>query len=627
MSSTVYNTPADLYAAQQEAITSGGSGNFGPTVTVGGATWSWDGSIYRAPSPGSPSAPFATPEALAAAYPVAGAVPLQTSMWVSPGVEYRYQGGVGVGAWAAQGYYASTYNLPKKAVIISESILNAGSFPAKLLTRLGEGASVKSSIFGGSHIGAALAEFAEEIYLPMRGGNACKSSCNWTNGANDWTTVLANHNTQTPVVFEGEAWNLVEKTTTSQFRGPKYNIGAIPAAGNGFFASIDVYVPASFADGMADLTIVARDDTASLDLGSCTVAITKGQRQRVCLHISAATVAPKFGTGNLFSLSFHLNRNAANNNNAPCRAYMSHLEISWTAPNGYENFVPTNGTAIAPAGSATYRKIVQAYALCAFDSALVSYGRNEANDGAAARAHVTAYKALIRALAAKVERVVIGNPPPQNAAGAWQIAEDKYSPQFLPAFRDICTKFPSAVNAYDLFALGDPSILMSDSWHPSGAGADLLLAKYAEALSIQVRAGNLPEDFKASRAYWGGEIASGTWSQVSTSVFQAIISDLFGVSAEVAYSSVVSGSSLLFTDIVGSDIQIAMRRLPAGGAFTATVDEGTAAERTVTMTTALASADTFGALHAFSNLPYGTHTLKITTSSSSPVTIYGVVAV
>lgn len=48
---------------------------------------------------GSPSAPFATLEALAAAYPVAGAVPLQTPMRVSPGVEYRYQGGVGVGAW------------------------------------------------------------------------------------------------------------------------------------------------------------------------------------------------------------------------------------------------------------------------------------------------------------------------------------------------------------------------------------------------------------------------------------------------------------------------------------------------------------------------------------------------
>ena len=58
---------------------------------------------------GSPSAPFPTLEALAAAYPVANAVPLQTPMWVSPGVEYRYQGGVGVGAWQEMPQIVGTY--------------------------------------------------------------------------------------------------------------------------------------------------------------------------------------------------------------------------------------------------------------------------------------------------------------------------------------------------------------------------------------------------------------------------------------------------------------------------------------------------------------------------------------
>ena len=66
--------------------------------------------IYTTDEPnGSPSNPFTTVEALAAAYPVAGALPVQTPMWVSPGVEYRYQGGVGVGAWQEMPQIVGTY--------------------------------------------------------------------------------------------------------------------------------------------------------------------------------------------------------------------------------------------------------------------------------------------------------------------------------------------------------------------------------------------------------------------------------------------------------------------------------------------------------------------------------------
>lgn len=107
MSSTVYNTPADLYAAQQEAITSGGSGNFGPTVTVGGATWSWDGSIYRVPAPGSPSNPFTSltdpdPSKGLYAYATANLATLRsgvTTAWAgTPAAEYVWVG-PGAGNW------------------------------------------------------------------------------------------------------------------------------------------------------------------------------------------------------------------------------------------------------------------------------------------------------------------------------------------------------------------------------------------------------------------------------------------------------------------------------------------------------------------------------------------------
>jgi hypothetical protein len=97
-------------AANLASLLPGRTTAWGP----GDAEYVWNGPLatdwqgIRGPYLGSLTNPFPTLEALAAAYPVAGVVPLQTPMWAG-GVEYRYQGGVGVGAWQEMPQIVGTY--------------------------------------------------------------------------------------------------------------------------------------------------------------------------------------------------------------------------------------------------------------------------------------------------------------------------------------------------------------------------------------------------------------------------------------------------------------------------------------------------------------------------------------
>lgn len=89
-----FSTPANLYAEQVADIAAGGTGNFGPTVTIAGVTWTWDVHYYVETAPGSPSNPF-TSTAERTAWATANLSRLRSgvsTVWGPGAVEYRFVG-------------------------------------------------------------------------------------------------------------------------------------------------------------------------------------------------------------------------------------------------------------------------------------------------------------------------------------------------------------------------------------------------------------------------------------------------------------------------------------------------------------------------------------------------------
>lgn len=528
-------------------------------------------------------------------------------------MEAEYDGTV----WKPVPPIAFDGNSISKVALISESILGAGDFPNKFAALSGAVVD-KTATLGGSHIGSALIEFSRIKKALGNGENLCKNSEVWTNGQNGWS--IGGAATVEAVTYRGEPWNLCKKTDASMYAGPKYAVGAIPASGTGFYVSFEIYSESvSSLPPMSNITIVLRNETTSSNVLSVKSSVPT--RSRMLFQAYAPASSFTFGSGNTFQLQIHLNRDweGDNNNQPACSCYLRAIEISWNPINGYAPYVKTAGSAVA-AGSKSWMDMRESGTWEGYDTALLSFGRNESNDVVSPRAHYDAYLALIGCVLDRFGRVVPGNPPPYNNSGSWDIQNDAYTKHFSDLFRKIMYACGgSGVDVWDMLQKFDPSIVMADSWHQSNFGSDLMARWYLDALRKPV----IRPLSRTPIAYWGGDRA-GTWTGVTSTTFDRA-SRYGGSSSPIgAYSSTIN-DTVVFALEACSHVMAFIKRRISGGTYSVIIDEGTSDERVYNYTTSYII-DGMVSRHICANLPYKTHTLKIKVTSANPVEVYGVVA-
>lgn len=506
--------------------------------------------------------------------------------------------------------------------VISESILGQGNFVSQLESKLGN--STIQAIYGGSYIGAALAEMADEVYAPCVGENSIKYSNDMTKST--WQTS-ADKTTTLETLNDGLVWNKVVKVNTTSSIGPRIDaVSPYPVGANGCVVSADVYVPVGTTPSpVQSLNFWLSNRTTLVgDIQQTVSNLIPGKKYRFVVVFDESNIVWTKGAGDTIRFMIQMNTSFGH---APCTAYFRNVSVSWMNDSVYEKYVPSLANFVAP-GTSTWKELPKNPYDDDYEAVIISYGRNEADGNVSAKAHFRAYDKLIQNCLNKCGYVLPTNPPASYNTSAKQWANDSYVINgFNTTWDFLMKKWNSGVDVNSLFrSQSSPSTIMTDSAHQNENGAALMVESFAREIKARkIIPGSKAELTDNIRYYLSG-IATGTWKRISvpTGVEQRLINSYFAYCME----SSVQNDYLSFPSTRFQQLHIIYRQDPSYGSVDVIIDEGTANEQVITLNTAYAGV--VNRFHGHFVCDFGnsdTHTVKVKVKDALTVRIHGIVVI
>lgn len=514
---------------------------------------------------------------------------------------------------------------------LSESIMQVGTPNFLQAIATATGAEVINSTQGASCIANQLCEMADEVYINMTGDNTIIQSNDFTQAA--WTKIGVPTITKVNL-DDGTSWNKIVKNSTGSYECLS-QVVTIPAGFTGAFMSVEVEIPVGTTPAPVhsvsfNLNNTSKSNNATFkDFGS----LVEGRRYKLGIFVPAATLAT-WASGD--SITIYIRLNALDGSGAGT-IYVRNVELSFTTPHGFQNYVPTLAAAVAAGASALTKAELNTIYYRDVDVIMQSAGRNDSATVNKYSFH-RALDKLIAQCVRKCQTVIIGNCPPHVTSGAWSGSNgnDGYvNKGYMAQFKRVMAKWNIGINIYQLFldavTSGGYSIaqLMLDTVHPTGlAVTDIMVPAYnKEIQSGRKPTSNAQPELKNLVKYIKSGVNTGSW--ILEAVTGALDDRLLGTYKTGIFSSSATNDTIVYSGITAEQLWIMYRIDPTYGTFDVIVDEGTAKARTFSFDCNVAGTANWSHGHFICDyLDCGTHTIKIkVTSTAKPVKILGLVTI
>ena len=522
-------------------------------------------------------------------------------------------------------------------LFLSESILGSGTCIPQYQGLFSPSTTDVRSIFTGSHIATALAEMADDIYVPSVEENALKNSNDVTiaqTGGVGWV-LDANVTASKVTLKDGTQWNLITKNATAAYNGFYHNGLRYPVGALGVFVSFELYIPLTSTPAPLQ-RIWASINNFTTGLGTLLYqfnpagVFVPGKKYKLECFFPASGIVWTPGADEPIQLHFQINRNAGD---VAGSFYIRNIEMSFFST-GHTRYVATGTTPVAAQAVSMQKEGKNNYNYKDIDTTIISYGRNEANDGVEAYSHYRAYDKLISQCIRRGQLTVVGNPPPYRNGLIYDTANDLYMNQadnrFDLYWLKLVAKWNCGVNVFqrflDLVSAGTytPTQLNTDAWHPTTAGGGEIATLYADKVKGRIITNNCLPELKNNVKYYIMGIATGTWTleNPADGVEARIMAGL-----NLCRVSSTLNDYLLFTAVEAKQLHIIFRQDASYGTFNIIIDEGLATQRLFSINSGVLVNRTHGQF-VCDFLDDNLHTVKIiVTSTGLPVKIHGIVAI
>jgi hypothetical protein len=526
---------------------------------------------------------------------------------------------------------------PTKVWELTDSIGGYGTLPQLLASKLN--ATVINSAYTANQVSSALVETADEWHIPMKGGNQVARSNDMTTS---WNQIEVTATKAT--LKDGTVWNKITKTTANASKGIMYDsITTWPASGaTGVFFSLEVYIPETSENPIKSLNVVIMELTTFKAVNNVYTDLQSGTRYKICKFIPASNEqVAGWGTANNKSIRILLN-NGGSGGDAIGTCYIRNVEVSFTAPNAYENYVPTNGTVVAPADTAVVTKCdMNKYALQNVDVALCCFGRNEAVANVDPYSLYRAFDKLLNNCNKFAPLVIPFNCPPlrdkTGSGNAWSANDNYVTSGYNKLFNRLMAKYNTGVNTFELIKKlvdEDGKYTQSeiygtgDDTHLNAVGGEELANELAKQIVSGRRINNYARpEMSGTSKFYAPSTKTGTWTLNLDPV--SVFAQTLAMYNDVSFGSSTQNDTLTWSNIQGEQLHIMYRVDTTYGTFDVIVDEGTGTERKFTINSAFAGVTNWRmGIFLCDYLEAGNHTVKVkVTSSGKPVNIMGILAV
>lgn len=200
-----------------------------------------------------------------------------------------------------------------------------------------------------------------------------------------------------------------------------------------------------------------------------------------------------------------------NNDDTSCTASIRNVAVSFFSK-GYTRHIATGSAPAVAQAVSMQKENKNNYNYKDIDTTIISYGRNEANEGVEAYLHYRAYDKLISQCIRRGQLTIAGNPPPYLNGTIYDTANDLYKNQsdnrFDCYWLKLIAKWNCGVDVYqkflDLVSIGTytPSQLNIDSWHQSNTGGGEIAKLYADAVKTRRITNNCLPELKNNIKYY-----------------------------------------------------------------------------------------------------------------------------
>lgn len=521
--------------------------------------------------------------------------------------------------------------IPLKIKTLSESIFNNGNFIPKLTQATG--AAVTQAQYSSSHIGLALAEASDKVFVPSVVENAVKNSNLLT--AASWASSFSTITQEK--LSDGLMWNKIVKSDTSLVGGIKTDdastgLATCPADARGLYVSFDLYVPANSAlkDILVQVSNRTNNPVANF-LQTPVSSFVDGKKYRVIIAWDKTAITWAMNGTDVYRLVIALNY--TDSAHAPSTAYIRNVEVSWDSIL-YEKYTQTTTTVKAKEALKWVEMDKNSYE-DDYDTIIICYGRNDAEDGVQSTSYKNAYDKLISNCIQKTGHLIITNPPPTSNTSTNQLDTDNYvSNGLLTAFKELAVKWNSGIDfntilrEYITSGKYQVTDLMADAFHQSLTGSDLMIAEIMKQYQQRKLLNTAKPKLSGNVNYYLSGKPTGTWKIVNFA--GGVEGRLLNNFNSYCLESSTQNDWLLFDGITEAFNQLwLICRIGTGfGAVNVIIDEGLSTEYTVAYNLALSATERQHG-HFIVEFPdKAARTVKVKISSTAlPVRINGIVTI
>jgi hypothetical protein len=512
---------------------------------------------------------------------------------------------------------------PTNIKIYSESILGMGNFVTKLSTALSSTSNFTQAIYSGSMIGSALAEVADEIYIPVNQENSVKNS----NKLTSWST-LSNTTVSQEILNDGNVWNKIFKSDTVQDSGVYTdNVLSCPVNNNGIFVSMDIFVPNGYQIYNFGINISNQSNSPSTNFiekyysGN---SIPTNKKYRLFFIIDKSEISWAINGTDVYRL--HIKFNFVGSVFPAGAVYVKNVCMAWNSYM-YELYTPTS-TEYATKQTSSWQSIPSNPYEDSYELAIVCYGRNDTVNNVNNKSHYLAYDKLISNIRRNTGGIIFLSPPPTYNIGTQSWDTDTYDSganNYLNLFKMLSKKWNTGLDIYSIFkANSTPSTIMSDAYHQNGNGADIIVANIMDELKTRHLINNVNSELVGNVKLYLIGTPTGAWRKVTaTSIEERKICS----NNSYCLESSTLNDYLTFPSIKAQQFHLLTRDSFTAGSVSIIFDEGSVNEKVIPINIGIANDRLHG--HFICDFgESGTHTIKVKiTSNGSPIRIHGIVAI
>lgn len=509
---------------------------------------------------------------------------------------------------------------PKSIKCFSESILGVSNFQEQLATRFD--CEVIDGAYGGSHVGASLAEVSDKVYALVNDENSLYYSndltqAEWRNDSVTATRVnLANLG----------IWNKITKDDDGAYRGVRTDLAKpYSLSAKGFTLMFDLYIPKTEETPIKSLRLFLADIDVYAEEALELTELEEDTFYRIVWTLPDSEVG--FTKGSAIRFMLNMNRS---DDHAIGTMYVRNFSLSYENVGFINNYVETQDAYSSPISS--YSKEIQLNPYKKrYELALLCYGRNEANASISKEMHELAYEKLFANVMRETGQAILMSPPPKydTTEEVWA-DDDKYiSEDYIDIYDRLTQKINSVVDVNTRFRSLDGSDIMLDSWHQNETGSALIIDYVAEEVNTR-KIPIVNPILKNDVIYRMDGIQNGTWETVRTQSTGKPNPEV--VVASDAYSGCLVSSTqndyIEWADIEFRQLHLLARKDTNYGTIDIIIDEGTDNEVTYEYDGALDTTDNMMAQCIVDFGETDSHSVKLKVSSSGlNVKIHGIVTI